>query len=230
LLDKLYSIKYNDYIDQFGKYSQNRWSINMAPKIISEQDKNFQREKLISKGMELINIYGIRKTSVEDITTAAGMSKGSFYLNFESKEALFLEILNRFHNEWFTSAEKLLKDTPSELLRTKIKFFISNVFKSSDYLIIFKYHDEIMDLIKHAAINSHYALQNLLDMENKAYTHLIKLCGKDVSKVKPGVVYNYMHLLYFAVANRDIIEEEHKSETFEAALEGLLKYIFGEKL
>lgn len=202
----------------------------MAPKIINEENKSIQREKLISKGRELMNTYGIRKTSVENITKAAGMSKGSFYLNFESKEALFLEIINRFHNEWFTSAEKLLKDTPSELLRSKIKNFISGVFKSPDYLFIFKFHDEIMDLIKHTSVKSTYALQNLLEMENKTYTYLLKLCGKDVNIVKPGVVHNYMHLLYFVAANNDIMVEEHKTETFEVALEGLLKYIFGEEL
>ena len=36
---------------------------------------------------------GLKKTSLEDITASVGMAKSTFYLFFESKEALFLEVL-----------------------------------------------------------------------------------------------------------------------------------------
>ncbi|MDE6979870.1 MAG: TetR/AcrR family transcriptional regulator [Lachnospiraceae bacterium] len=37
--------------------------------------------------------YGYKKTSVDDLCKQAGISKGAFYLFFESKEALFCEVL-----------------------------------------------------------------------------------------------------------------------------------------
>jgi AcrR family transcriptional regulator len=200
----------------------------MAPKILNEQNRIAQREKLLAKGRELLNAFGIRKTSIEDITRAAGMAKGSFYLYFKSKEELFLEIINRFHKEWFMVAEKLVQDTPVEMIREKIKGFIIKMFNSPDYLSVFKYHDEMMELIKYAAVNEPGSLQDLLVLEHETYAHLLRLCGKDLEKVKPGVVHNYVHLLYVAVADKDIMVEAYKSETFSAALEGLLNYIFGE--
>jgi AcrR family transcriptional regulator len=36
---------------------------------------------------------GIQKARIEDITQACGLSKGAFYLHFESKEALFREVV-----------------------------------------------------------------------------------------------------------------------------------------
>ncbi|WP_223749215.1 MULTISPECIES: TetR/AcrR family transcriptional regulator [unclassified Myxococcus] len=36
---------------------------------------------------------GLRGARIEDITAACGLSKGAFYLHFESKEALFAEVL-----------------------------------------------------------------------------------------------------------------------------------------
>jgi AcrR family transcriptional regulator len=39
---------------------------------------------------------GIQKARIEDITAACGLSKGAFYLHFESKEALFREVVAEF--------------------------------------------------------------------------------------------------------------------------------------
>jgi AcrR family transcriptional regulator len=39
---------------------------------------------------------GIRGARIEDITAACGLSKGAFYLHFESKEALFRELVGTY--------------------------------------------------------------------------------------------------------------------------------------
>jgi AcrR family transcriptional regulator len=39
---------------------------------------------------------GIRGARIEDITAACGLSKGAFYLHFESKEALFRELVGAY--------------------------------------------------------------------------------------------------------------------------------------
>jgi AcrR family transcriptional regulator len=39
--------------------------------------------------------YGLRKTSIGELTKAAGIGQGSFYLFFRSKEDLFFEILDQ---------------------------------------------------------------------------------------------------------------------------------------
>lgn len=50
-------------------------------------------DKLREKGRELMAQLGVRRTRVEDITKAAGISKGAFYFFYDSKEELFMEIL-----------------------------------------------------------------------------------------------------------------------------------------
>jgi AcrR family transcriptional regulator len=51
------------------------------------------REELLEAGRELFATGGLRKTSIEDLTRPAGIAKSSFYAFFESKEALYLELL-----------------------------------------------------------------------------------------------------------------------------------------
>ncbi len=55
------------------------------------------REKLLHAGLALMLSKGYAATTVEEICAAAGVSKGSFYHAFDSKEALGLAILD----DWF---------------------------------------------------------------------------------------------------------------------------------
>ena len=58
----------------------------------TEPGKERIRRALLQKGREYFIKYGIKKTSVEDLTRAAGIAKGSFYKFFNSKEALFMAV------------------------------------------------------------------------------------------------------------------------------------------
>ena len=57
------------------------------------------REHLIASGLETLHRQGFSASAVQDITDAAGLPKGSFYNYFESKEALALEVIDRFGKE-----------------------------------------------------------------------------------------------------------------------------------
>lgn len=48
-----------------------------------------RRARLLAVATELFSRYGVRRTSIADIATAAGVAKGSVYLEFASKTQLF---------------------------------------------------------------------------------------------------------------------------------------------
>jgi AcrR family transcriptional regulator len=62
------------------------------PRAFSERERDVIRERLRQGGREAFAAYGLR-ASVDDLVRMAGISKGAFYLFYESKEALLLEIL-----------------------------------------------------------------------------------------------------------------------------------------
>src|SRR5687767_5574899 len=70
------------------------------PKGFSEREKAIIRAQLLAKGRELFATHGIKKANVEDLTRAANISKGAFYLFFNSKEELFFELLGQFEDEY----------------------------------------------------------------------------------------------------------------------------------
>jgi AcrR family transcriptional regulator len=51
------------------------------------------RASLIAAARREFVRHGIQRARIEDITAACGLSKGAFYLHFESKEALFQELV-----------------------------------------------------------------------------------------------------------------------------------------
>jgi TetR/AcrR family transcriptional repressor of nem operon len=54
------------------------------------------KEQIVTAGMALLHSKGFNATSVQDITEAAGVPKGSFYNHFTSKEELGVEVLQRY--------------------------------------------------------------------------------------------------------------------------------------
>ncbi len=63
------------------------------PLPFTDQQKTRLRQKMRRVARELFAKQGLKKTSLEDITRAVGIAKSTFYLFFESKEALFLDVL-----------------------------------------------------------------------------------------------------------------------------------------
>ncbi len=63
------------------------------PKAFSEREKEIIHQRLLEKGRALFAAHGLKKTNVEDLTQAAGISKGAFYLFYSSKEELYFEVI-----------------------------------------------------------------------------------------------------------------------------------------
>jgi AcrR family transcriptional regulator len=58
-----------------------------------------RRADLLAAGQELFLAQGVAATSLEDITSRAGVSKGLFYLYFRSKDELLLALQDQFSVE-----------------------------------------------------------------------------------------------------------------------------------
>lgn len=63
------------------------------PKPFTAAQKETIREKLMEVGRACFLRYGLTKTTLEDLVKPAGIAKASFYLFFDSKETLYIELL-----------------------------------------------------------------------------------------------------------------------------------------
>jgi AcrR family transcriptional regulator len=65
------------------------------PKAFTEYEKELIGRRLLEQGYRLFSAYGLKKTNIEEIAKAAGISKGAFYNFYESKEALFMDVIEQ---------------------------------------------------------------------------------------------------------------------------------------
>jgi TetR/AcrR family transcriptional repressor of nem operon len=95
------------------------------PKATRESTQN-AREKLLAAGTDLFRRHGFVATTVEQICSEAGVTKGAFFHHFETKESLAEACLaawdERF-KEMFAAAPFQALDDPLEKLLAALEFF-----------------------------------------------------------------------------------------------------------
>ena len=59
--------------------------------------REFDEEEVLDRALDVFWRRGYGATSVEDLTAATGLGRGSLYAAFGDKETLFLTCLRRYH-------------------------------------------------------------------------------------------------------------------------------------
>ncbi|MCP8969005.1 TetR/AcrR family transcriptional regulator [Ectobacillus ponti] len=87
------------------------------------------RDKLIQSSIELFEKQGFAETSIQDIVSGLGVTKGAFYYHFPSKEALLLQIHQRFIDALLRRQHSILESakTCSEKLREVVLMLLQNI-------------------------------------------------------------------------------------------------------
>lgn len=95
------------------------------------------KKDLITTARKYLAKYGMKKTSVDQLVAEVGISKGAFYKFYETKEALFFDVLESVHEEIYIGANKLLAAStgrpPQERMEEAMLYALS-VFSETSIL------------------------------------------------------------------------------------------------
>lgn len=80
------------------------------------------REELLAAGLETLHKRGFNATSVQDITEAAGVPKGSFYNHFASKEELGAAVVAAYSEKGAVRRQALLNHAVPPVARIRSYF------------------------------------------------------------------------------------------------------------
>lgn len=198
------------------------------PKAFTETEKETIRAQMREKGKKLFEKHGLKKTSVDELTEAVGISKGAFYLFYGSKEELFMEILEGFEQEIQTAilnfaarpntnARKNVSDVLKGFLLTWDNYpLLKNLGKADfDYLVRKLPAERVM---QHANSDEEFINQ------------FIKKIKRDGIKVKtpPRVIGNLMKSLFFLSLHREDMGEDAYAETMNILIDLVSGHIVGE--
>lgn len=84
------------------------------PKGFSEEEKKRVRQRLFDECKACWQQYGYKKTSIDMLCQNIGIAKGSFYHFYETKEALFYEVITQIQEDLYETVENRLKQEPSK--------------------------------------------------------------------------------------------------------------------
>lgn len=97
-----------------------------ARRLTRDESRAHTREAILAQARRQFESHGYRGASLDDIAEAAGYSKGAVYSNWASKEALFLDLLDREAQEQGTADLPLATEATGWALAT-LDFFLEAV-------------------------------------------------------------------------------------------------------
>lgn len=103
-----------------------------------EQSREQTRERLLEAAQIVFVEKGFAVASVEDITAAAGYSRGAFYSNFNDKTELFVELLRRETHAIDRDFETMLAAPVLDAaeLQQKIVAYYSRLYKDDMFSVL----------------------------------------------------------------------------------------------
>jgi AcrR family transcriptional regulator len=72
-----------------------------------------KRTRILDAAQSLFLRYGVKRTALDDVVREAGIAKGTLYLYFDSKDALFAAIAERLCAEMLCNTEEAIAASPS---------------------------------------------------------------------------------------------------------------------
>ena len=152
------------------------------------------RDALLRAASKLFCRRGLEGTSIDEITEAAGYTKGAFYANFKSKEELFLVMLDEKFSHELERIDRALagRDEPDQEARTAAAEYIH--FASGD-----EWPRLYFQFAAHAARNEEFR-QELATRQRAMRDRLVKVYerwAKDYGADPPLPLADIAAMTYF---------------------------------
>jgi AcrR family transcriptional regulator len=198
------------------------------PKAFTKHEKKLIGERLLEAGYEQFSAYGLKNTSIEELTRAAGISKGAFYLFFESKEALFMDVLEqaeqRFRQEVLAAI-----DLPGPSPRARLFAVFHRAFtlwKTIPILQLFTRGD--YDLLSRRVPAE--KLQEHLLSDRAFVKELIARCRRAGIPIQapPEQINGLLYTAFFASMHEDDFGPDGLAGTVDLLLELIAAFCLGE--
>lgn len=191
------------------------------PKIVSENERRLTKESIHTKTIQLIKEKGVRSVTVEDIASAVGIGKGSFYTYYPSKEACLYEVIHRCEIEAFERITEIT--TAHHSHREKMVSILTEIYNAEDSLLAFVGQDDIEMLLRKLPAEYHDRTQQ--KGENNFQTAL-KLLNLEHHQME--VVAVLIDCLSHAASSREY-SRFGKNEAINIMIYAMVDYITGEE-
>lgn len=189
------------------------------PAGFTDTEKQRIKEGLIKEGRMLFGQYGLKKTTIKDITNAVGIAPGSFYNFYASKEELYFEILDlesrRIRENMAKDMNLIKQENPGSSIKKMIfetymalgeNDLFKDLFSGSFEILLRKLPEE---KIKEHMMMDYASLKPLI----------IKWQNEGIlKKKKPEAIVGLFHMLFYLSLHKKDFGDNYRG-TFELLLD-----------
>ena len=172
----------------------------------SEQQTKI-KNSLCTAALELVKDTPVSKITVEQLTKAAGISKGAFYKFYSSKEMLFYQLLRQLHDQIYAPALKIFTagniSSPADAI-TDAVIQCLDVLDNSEYKRFWMTDaPEIMNAVPRRK------QQEQKQAEKQLFSAFLKSCGE--LAVEESVAFDAITALISTVYLRKTVPENYRT-------------------
>lgn len=190
------------------------------PKIISEQEKEYIKNSMYLKGIELIRKKGLRRVTVDDIAAAVHIAKGSFYAYYPSKEEFLYHIVKKNEEDLFNRILEIKDNTGH--FKNKIIHALHEIYLSPGSLALYVQPSDL-----------EYLMRKLPDPINRKeedksktnFQHTMNALGIEDSQCDYSVLANLMDGLHFIASNQNRYGEKGRTQALGILVEAIAEYL-----
>lgn len=186
----------------------------------TEREKENIKRSLRESCKQSWTQYGYKKTSVDDLCKQAGISKGAFYLFFESKEALFCEVLCSVQEHICNAALEVIEKHRGKYGVAKALKLIYREYDKNNFL----YDSDSTDftiLMNKLSEEQAKKIEESNHMSQQLFSGQPYLKFKVDADLAMSVIYS----LIMNIKNKDILPQNHM-ETFDFMVEHLIDSLY----
>lgn len=195
------------------------------PKAFSEHEKELIRAQLREKGKKLFEKQGLKKTSVDELAQAVGISKGAFYLFYESKEELCMEILEGLESDFRARIFDFSISPKSNTRQLLAKLFKDALLTWDEYPLLKNF--SMTDYEYLARKLPPQRIQAHVNRDDEFVEEFIKRIKREgiAIKTSPRVISNLMKSLFFVSLHRDDLGATAYVESMEILTDLVARYM-----
>ena len=83
--------------------------------------KSERRQQILSVARDVFARRGYHQTTIDDIALQAGVARGTFYLYFEDKRAIFSDLIDRFASQLSMAIVRIVTDEPERPVADQVR-------------------------------------------------------------------------------------------------------------
>jgi AcrR family transcriptional regulator len=80
-----------------------------------------RRQQILVVARDLFAKRGYHQTTIDDIVVEAGVARGTFYLYFEDKRAIFSDLIDRFASQLAVAIVRIVVDDPTNDMAAQVR-------------------------------------------------------------------------------------------------------------